>query len=103
MMMKNKLFLVTCFVGLIFATLIIYSSYSENLVLVANGVVNVYESVDVAMAPLPQEPIAKLMPQNRAEVIKTVDVKHYLIYKVRLSDGRVGFVNDGDYILLQEP
>lgn len=102
-MMKNKLFIVICFVCLIFSTLIIYSFYSENLILVANGVVNVYESVDVAMAPLPQEPIAKLVPQNRAEVIKTVDVKHYLIYKVRLSDGLVGFVTDGYYIVLQEP
>jgi len=76
--------------------------FSEpNLLLVAQGPVLVYESVDDATATLPQKVIAELQLHQSVDVIQCIDVKHYQIYKVRLPDGRFGFVNEGRYVLLR--
>ena len=46
--------------------------------------------------------IAQLSAGESVLVTKRVDVKHYLIYKVRLPDGRDGFVLDGEYTLMRD-
>ena len=75
--------------------------YKPNLLLVAQDSVPVYESLDRAKAAPPQIIIARLQPYQSVEIIKCIDVKHYQIYKVRLPDGRLGFVNEGKYILIR--
>ncbi len=69
------------------------------LYLVARTDVAVYASATDAMGKPPVKPESSLAPAQRAEVVDCLDVKHYLIYKVRLADGRVGFVNVGEYSL----
>lgn len=71
-----------------------------NLKLIAQGQVHVYGSVDSALSPLPQKVVSELEPDQGVNVVKCVDVKHYQIYKVRLPDGKIGFVNDGKYKLV---
>lgn len=89
-------------VGLILTLVVSVFYFSKtNLSLVAQEPVSIYESVDSALAPPPQKIITKLQPQKSVDVIRCIDVKHYLIYEVRLHDGQVGFVNEGKYILLR--
>jgi hypothetical protein len=48
-----------------------------------------------------QKAIAKLSSGQSVPVAECVDVKHFLIYKVDLPDGRNGFVLDGHYSLMR--
>jgi hypothetical protein len=62
----------------------------------------VYATEDDAMKS-PRPPVlAQLSAGESVPVTKCVDVKHYLIYKVRLPDGRDGFVLDGEYSLMRD-
>lgn len=72
------------------------------LMLVAVSAVSVFETKSDAMASPEPKPIVVLSVQQSVEVVKCVDVKHYLIYKVRLPDGRTGYVNVGDYVLQRD-
>ena len=72
------------------------------LMLVTEGAVPVFETKSDAMASSEPKPIAVLSVQQSVEVVKCVDVKHYFIYKVRLPDGRTGYVNVGDYVLQRD-
>ena len=74
----------------------------RGLFLVANGVVPVYETPEKAMSELPREKINTLSSQQRVRVLKCIDVKHYQIYKIRFLDGNLGYVNEGDYVLLRK-
>lgn len=50
---------------------------------------------------LPKEKAWKyLAPQQKVQVLSCVDVKHYPIYEISL-DEEVGFVNEGNYVLLR--
>ncbi|MFC3285981.1 hypothetical protein [Litchfieldella rifensis] len=75
--------------------------HERELFLVANGIVPIYETSEDAMSSPPKGIIAELQAQQRVKVVKCIDVKHYLIYKVRLSDGRIGYVIEGEYVLLR--
>lgn len=72
------------------------------LILAADSTVPVYVGIDEALAAPPAGVIAELQPQQQVKVVRCVDVKHYIIYKVQLPDGRIGFVNDGKYTLLRD-
>lgn len=99
-MKRNHLIIVSTFI--LFLIAIVWVIYKPtNSLLVTNNNVKVYKSLETALAKPPQKPMATLMTQERVEVIKNIDVKHYLIYKVRLLDGRIGFINEGEYILLK--
>lgn len=99
--MKNNmrwiiLLLIFGFIGLLFLM-----HQKPPLYLVANDIVPVFMSQQDAMS-LPKERAWKnLEPQQKVQVLSCVDVKHYLIYEVSLDDGKTGFVNEGNYVLLR--
>lgn len=74
----------------------------RGLSLIAKEVVPVYETLETAMSLPPKKKIAELQAQQEVKVLKCIDVKHYLVYKVRLSDGEIGFINEGEYILFRD-
>ncbi len=75
----------------------------RGLMLVTKGTVPVYATEDDAINKPPKPSvIAQLSPDQSVPVTKCVDVKHYMIYKVRLPDGRDGFVLDGEYTLMRD-
>ncbi|UTY58826.1 hypothetical protein [Massilia sp. erpn] len=68
----------------------------RNLYLVAHDVVPVFATELEAMrsgSPVKQ----KLKADERRLIVECIDAKHYQIYKVRLIDGEIGFVNVGNY------
>lgn len=73
----------------------------NNTVLHANGIVPIYKTPEDAMPSSHEGTISELYAQQQVEVEKFVDVKHYQIYRVRLPGGIVGYVNEGDYVLLR--
>jgi hypothetical protein len=83
----------------IFGTIFYAHQKPQDLYLVAKNMVTVYMSENEAMAPVPSMTVFKIAPSERVEVIECIDVKHYMIYKIRMPDGRQGFVNDGEYSL----
>lgn len=74
----------------------------KGLSLVAIGVVPVYGTQSEAMAVPAPPAIAELSAQQGVPVERCIDVKHYLIYRVQLPDGRKGYVNSGDYALIRD-
>lgn len=80
---------------------VVFISSCPSLDIIAQEEINVYEDIDDALSASPQERIGKLSEGQRAVVLKCIDVKHYQIYKIRLPDGRKGFVNDGKYSLVK--
>lgn len=86
--------------GMVLFLLYMYSL--RGLTLTTKGTVPVYATEDDAMRSPPPSLIAQLSAGQTVPVIKCVDVKHYLIYKVRLPDGRDGFVLDGEYTLTRD-
>lgn len=66
--------------------------------LVAREPVPIYESEAASRKPSTSTR-RNLRVDERAAVVECIDVKHYLVYKVRLSDGSVGYINDGKYSL----
>lgn len=90
-----SLFIIALFFGVWFL------GFAEpNLKIVSQGQVHVYGNVDSALSSLPQQIVGELKPDQSVNVLKCIDVKHYQIYKVRLPDGKIGFVNDGKYKLV---
>jgi hypothetical protein len=94
-------------VGIVLAAAIgiaawIYFDSRGSVSLVARDTVAVYATIEDAMAsPLPK-PIAELAPQQRVSILQCVDVKHYQLYRVRLPNDRTGYVNAGNYQLLDK-
>lgn len=74
----------------------------RGLFLVAEEFVPVYETVEGSLVNYPMKSVAGLEPRQKARVLKRVDVKHYQIYKVELSGGKIGYVNEGKYKLLRK-
>jgi len=68
----------------------------DDLVLVADGSVPVYASRHDATSS-GGDVLVVLSLHQRVKVISSIDVKHYLIYEVDVGEGKIGFVNDGDY------
>ena len=77
---------------------ILLSQRQTGLFLVARQPVPVY--LTEAAAKSPALASQRTLPiSERVEVITCIDAKHYMIYQVRLSDGSIGFINDGQYVL----
>lgn len=74
----------------------------SNLFLVSYDIVPVYKTKAEAISSPPKNSFSKLLYNERVQVIKCVDVKHYQIYKVRLLNGEFGYVNEGKYVLLRD-
>lgn len=82
--------------------LVLISSCSKDpLMLVTKDSVPVYHSEADSMASPSPEPLIILPPKQSVVVKECVDVKHYIIYKVELADGRIGYINAGEYDLVR--
>ena len=71
----------------------------DDMRLVTSGAVSVFATKQQSTAPSFGNRLAVLEPDARVPVLDCIDEGGYSIYKIRLSDGRTGFVNDGDYRL----
>lgn len=80
---------------------IAYMRPPRGITLIAEGTVPVYATQEDAIKSPSPPTIAQLSAGERVPVTKCLDVKHYLIYKVRLPDGRDGYVLDGKYLLMK--
>ncbi len=87
-------FLLVCFV--LFA---VVSCQKNKTFIQTHGPVPVYKNIEDAMSGNRSLAFVVLPPSKQAIVVDSIDVKHYQIYKVKLSDGSVGYINDGDYKL----
>jgi len=71
----------------------------RDVFLVTSEPVTVFATQEQSMEPVPGNSLAVLEPKQSVPVLDCVDVKHYQIYKIRMPDGRTGFVNAGHYTL----
>ena len=71
----------------------------NDVVLVTRDAVSVFTTRQESLAPSVGNRLAILEPDARVAVLDCLDEGGYSIYKIRLSDGRTGFVKDGDYTL----
>jgi hypothetical protein len=89
--------------GLIAITVLLMSctrmGEPDDIHLVTSDSVSVFATKQESISPSVASPLAVLEPDARVPVLDCIDEGAYSIYKVRLSDGRSGFVNDGDYRL----
>ena len=97
-----KTFLILVFIILFFIIIWFFLHFDRPLILVALGEVNVYKTEGEALGLGEAKPVAKILIKQSVDVIKCVDVKHYLIYKVSFKDGRIGYVNEGEYVLKRD-
>lgn len=78
-----------------------FASSTHGLNLVTKDLVLVYEA-EVHATTWPHPAAMTELPAGRSvPVTRCIDVKHYLIYEIRLPDGRQGFVLDGNYELIR--
>ena len=93
-----KKMILTIFISL---SLLLYNMLLQSeRILLANEIVPVYKSIDDALASNQPPKLTELKLNQRVHLIKCIDVKHYYIYKVKLDNGTVGFINEGDITLL---
>lgn len=71
----------------------------QDVFLVANEPVPVFTTKELPIGPSADHTLAVLAPKQRVPVLDCADVKDYPVYKIRLPDGRMGFVNEGHYTL----
>lgn len=86
-------------IGIAFIFYLIFST--DGITLVAQNAVPVFATEKQAMTWPHPVPIAELSSGQTVPVTKCVDVKSYMIYKIRLPDGRDGFVLDGQYLVMR--
>ena len=91
--------LVSFIVGIAVAFHLIFSTHG--MTLVAQGNVAVYQTEKQAMTWPHPEPMAELSPGQSVSLTECVDMKSDMVYKIRLPDGRYGFVLDGKYLLMK--
>jgi hypothetical protein len=87
--------------GLILLPLLLTSCMRQpdDVFLVTSDAVSVFTTKQESLAPSVGTRLATLEPEARVPVLECLDEGGHSIYKIHLSDGRMGFVNDGDYIL----
>jgi len=89
--------LVICIVIIFYKTVL----QVPDRILLSNGIVPVYKSINHALAANQPPKLAELKANQRVRLLKCVDVKHYYIYKIELDDGTIGFINEGDFTILR--
>lgn len=96
---KNVLGITIVMAGLL-ANLL--SCHAEKITLLANGPVPIYRTQEDALSGNQSLAYRLLSKGQQVTVVKSIDVKHYQIYKVKPSNGEIGYVNDGDYSMLRD-
>ena len=77
-------------ISVVVFSIIVYFSFitcfkGDDLFLVSYDIVPVYKTKSEAISSPTKNSFSKLLYNERVQVLKSVDVKHYQIYKVRLS------------------
>jgi|SRR5580700_6588923 hypothetical protein len=75
------------------------STLDRDVFVVASDTVPIFATRDQSLQPPSGNSLAVLQPGQSVLVVECIDLKQYQIYKVRLPDGRTGFVNAGHYTL----
>jgi len=70
-------------------------SFGKRIVLIAD------EDVQVSLLPNGDNAIGMISAGRKVEVLECEDLKHYIIPKVRLSNGREGYVLVGKFHLVR--
>lgn len=97
--MKYKRLLLSA-IAVLLGGLVLTFFQEKNLVLFAKDSVPIYATIEDATAGNGVV-ISEMIAGQHVPLLECIDVKHYLIYKIRMPDGRIGFVNEGSYLLLR--
>ena len=89
--------------GLIAITVVLVScarmGEPDDILLVTSDSVSVFATKQQSITPSLDDRLAVLEPDARVPVLDCLNEGDYSIFKIRLSDGRTGFVSEGDYRL----
>jgi hypothetical protein len=102
--MKDRRFCGTVLIALLFSALL-FSCESRDTgnKLDIYGTVHVYPSVTPPATYPSSDFIAVIGPKDHVKVIKVIQKRNYLAVRVRLSDGRDGWVFSGESIEVYKP
>jgi hypothetical protein len=92
---------ITVLAVLVVIVAIVFIGSGKRVKLIADDQIDV---VDRAVAdPSQTKTIAKLQPGQELPVLSCVDLKHYIVPEIGLSDGKRGYVLVGKFHLKREP
>ena len=95
---KNVLRITIIMAGLLVG---LVSCSGEKMTLLANGPVPIYRTQEDALSGNRSLAYGIISKGQQVQIVKCIDVKHYQIYKVKLPDGAIVYINDGDYSVLK--
>jgi hypothetical protein len=98
--MKKKAIIFTVLASFLFW---VYIFIGEKITLIALEPIIVVRGLNNALLGKPENVIATVPVGEHLRVTGCVDTKSYIIPKVRLTDGRVGYVHSGQFNLIREP
>jgi hypothetical protein len=98
--MKKKAIVVTVLTLFLFW---VYFFIGEKITLVALEPIIVVRDLSNALSGKPENAIATVSVGEHLRVISCADTKSYIIPKVRLADGRVGYIHSDKFNLIREP
>jgi hypothetical protein len=102
--MKGRSLCGTVLIALLFSALLFfYKSNNTERKLDIYGTVHVYPSVTPPARYPSSDFISVIGPKDHVKVIQVIHERNYLAVKVRLSDGREGWVFSGESIEVYEP
>jgi hypothetical protein len=71
----------------------------EKMTLLAKGPVPLYKTQEDSLSGNQNLADGVLSQGQQVQIVKCIDVKHYQIYKVKLSNGAIRYINDGNYLI----
>jgi hypothetical protein len=102
--MKGRRYYGTVLIALLFSALLFFCESSDTgSKLDIYGTVHVYPSVTPPATYPSSDFISVIGPKDHVKVIKVIQKRDYLAVKVRLSDGREGWVFSGESIEVYKP
>ena len=78
------------------------TSVPDGMHLVTSDTVSVFAAKKGSITPSSGTPLTTLKPDTTVPVIACIDEAEYSIYEIGLPDGKSGYVNDGDYRLVDK-
>lgn len=98
--MKKKAIIFTILTSFLFW---IYIFIGEKITLVTLEPIIVVRDLNSSLSGKPENVIATVPVGGHLRVTGCVDTKSYIIPKVRLTDGQIGYVHSGQFNLIREP